>query len=376
MNEKPLTYLDRNKDICSNKYFFVSYSHKDSETVYEVLNKFFEAGLNYWYDVEMRTGKDWLVIARNHIDDENCVGVIFFLSINCLIDSKAVAEEIAYVKDKNMTFIPILLQSDSYYSLVRDAFVELINCSHKELNSKMPFDSIETFLKFFDENKIFKHINNTNLVDEVISELRKDKIDAISTNDTNIEKLEKSKFISKDGNALQLKLSMMPKEKLPPYTVICPIKDNGLFKEFSDDEEFYYKKDKDIYNLQPIVWDFLDVFEGKAYFISKYVFEVKRMVEAKALEEKISKLILSFIPNFNAEVCLPNLDDMMRIGRPITRGIIKGFAEEDKNNTNFETSMWCRNGEDFCCLNNKNEVALRDRASIRFEIKIELNKLL
>ncbi len=85
---KPGTYLDR-VGRKNKKYIFISYSHKDEKQVYPLLQKLYDAGVNYWYDKELNDGDVWNEKVKDIINSDNCAGAIFLLSSNS-VTSKAV----------------------------------------------------------------------------------------------------------------------------------------------------------------------------------------------------------------------------------------------------------------------------------------------
>ncbi len=78
--------------IIANHYIFVSYSHRDADAVREDMTALIARGVRVWYDEHMRIGEKWSDIAEKRINDENCVGVLFYNSPNSFI-STAVQEE-------------------------------------------------------------------------------------------------------------------------------------------------------------------------------------------------------------------------------------------------------------------------------------------
>lgn len=85
--------------IKSDKFVFVSYSHKDSADVKEDMEILLNRGVRVWFDINMRLGEDWSEIAKATIYHENCVGVIFYNSPNSFISS-AVQREQKWAKDR------------------------------------------------------------------------------------------------------------------------------------------------------------------------------------------------------------------------------------------------------------------------------------
>lgn len=376
METKPFTYLDRNEHISTNKYVFISYSHRDSDIVYPLLHRFYESGLNYWYDKEMRSGESWFEMARKQIENDDCVGAIFFLSTNCLIGSDSVIKEIELISKKNMKVIPIIICSGSYYCLVRDAFCKLKDAPHKQLNNDLSFDLVSKFLDFFKEEKIFKSVEDINLVEDVLEELKKDKVDVISSDNSTLEKLVSLNKISSIDGHFKISLSKMPDEI--SNNVFCLVK-KGLF---TFKNLYYYKVENgDIYNLKPINWTLLDIVDDQVLFISEDIFDVVKYFDVIDMGNYISKLIESFIYDYNAHVSIPSFEDIVRSGDELANGVLSGLAKKDRVNINFAHLLWCVDKDNnLHCINNKGEEIktplVSTRASLRFQLKLPLNELL
>ena len=88
----PKTYLDR-RGRKSNKYVFISYSHRDKGYVFPMLQLLYDAGVDYWYDKELNDGEVWNEEIHEIITSSDCVGTIFFLSENAIL-SNAVCQEV------------------------------------------------------------------------------------------------------------------------------------------------------------------------------------------------------------------------------------------------------------------------------------------
>lgn len=64
------------------KYIFISYSHEDSDVVYQDLKNIADNGGRIWYDRAMHVGQNWVERARVRITDKNCAAVLFYVSPN------------------------------------------------------------------------------------------------------------------------------------------------------------------------------------------------------------------------------------------------------------------------------------------------------
>lgn len=94
---KPATFRDR-LGRKNNKFVFISYSHKDEKYVFELLQRLYDVGVNYWYDSELTDGEIWKEEVGDVIRAEECVGAVFLFSENSVI-SNAVCRE---VREANM----------------------------------------------------------------------------------------------------------------------------------------------------------------------------------------------------------------------------------------------------------------------------------
>ena len=80
------------QEIVYNKYIFISYAHKDMDRVKEVVNLLKSNQCNVFFDEDMFSGGDiWRNRAKAAIRDENCIGVIVFMS-----EAAATSEPVKY----------------------------------------------------------------------------------------------------------------------------------------------------------------------------------------------------------------------------------------------------------------------------------------
>ena len=76
-------------------YVFISYSHEDSNKVFDILGKLQSAGLRFWYDAGTKKGSEWQECIAEHIRDCECV--IAFHSQNSST-SEHCKDEISFAK--------------------------------------------------------------------------------------------------------------------------------------------------------------------------------------------------------------------------------------------------------------------------------------
>ena len=77
-------------------YIFVSYSHKDADRVYPIIEYFLNEGYNIWYDEGIDPGTEWDENIAAHLN--GCVGILAFLSENYL-NSENCKDELNYARD-------------------------------------------------------------------------------------------------------------------------------------------------------------------------------------------------------------------------------------------------------------------------------------
>ena len=130
--------LDCLPPVQTDKYYFVSYSHKDYKLVYKDILNLQQRGFSIWYDRGMEAGKNWRETAEKYITKYNCAGVIFYLSENSLL-SGAVHEEIKLIKEYGKAFLTINLPLDNEYMSASKMMDELLKKGHKIDESKKDF---------------------------------------------------------------------------------------------------------------------------------------------------------------------------------------------------------------------------------------------
>ena len=77
-------------------YVFISYSHRDSDRVLEIMNRMLQEGFNVWYDGGIDPGTEWDENIAYHVN--NCSYFIAFVS-DGYIGSKNCKDELNYSRD-------------------------------------------------------------------------------------------------------------------------------------------------------------------------------------------------------------------------------------------------------------------------------------
>lgn len=78
-------------------YIFISYAHKDSETVLPIISRLQEDGYRVWYDEGIAPGSNWDVYISEHLDRSS--NVLGFLS-QSYIRSQNCKDELALTRLK------------------------------------------------------------------------------------------------------------------------------------------------------------------------------------------------------------------------------------------------------------------------------------
>ena len=119
-------------------YFFISYSHRNSDVVLPILQFLSEEGYRFWYDEGINPGNEWPESVARHL--ENSIACISFLS-PAYMESNNCRRELHYALAKNLDYVSVYLepthlspgiemQISSYLSVFlykhpkREAFIE------------------------------------------------------------------------------------------------------------------------------------------------------------------------------------------------------------------------------------------------------------
>lgn len=93
----------------SKPYIFVSYAHKDSETVVPIIAAMQEKGYRIWFDQGIEAGTEWSNNIAAHLED--CSVFVVFASYNS-VKSENCLDEIAFAKSHQKPSLLIFLQED------------------------------------------------------------------------------------------------------------------------------------------------------------------------------------------------------------------------------------------------------------------------
>ena len=91
----------------NENYIFISYAHKDTETVFQVLELFQRNHYRFWYDEGITPGSEWPEDIARHLNASAMV--IAFITPNAMASPNC-RREINYALSKNKPFLSVLLE--------------------------------------------------------------------------------------------------------------------------------------------------------------------------------------------------------------------------------------------------------------------------
>ena len=92
----------------TDPYVFVSYSHKDKERVFEIINDLMLCACNLWCDTGIHSGEDWSGEIAERLFGAECV--LFMVTANS-IESEYVKDELNFAKAKQKKIYPVYLEN-------------------------------------------------------------------------------------------------------------------------------------------------------------------------------------------------------------------------------------------------------------------------
>ncbi len=91
----------------NEKYIFISYAHKDSDTVLSVISAIDQAGYRVWYDDGIEAGSEWPETIAQHLD--NAAAFIVFISPNAVVSDNC-RNEINFAISRKKPFLSVFIE--------------------------------------------------------------------------------------------------------------------------------------------------------------------------------------------------------------------------------------------------------------------------
>lgn len=272
--EFPKTYLDRQGLSSRSKYLFVSYSHKSSQTVYKDLFGLYDLGLNYWYDTELRNGDIWYKTVEKRLADPDCCGAVFFFDGNCLSGDAIETEINLFEKYKAQraelfSFCVISEEDDSVYCIVRDAFLKCAGMKTAELQRALPEKRIQTVLKAFNKDKIYK-LRTGDYLREIVEDVRKRAPEAVADAKTALDefKLLMGDSVRQIDGKYEVSLGSYPFKPYDDGNLVV-----GKIRTLPDGVKVY-NDNGNYYRFEPITWILAEVEGNTAKLVSKNILDI------------------------------------------------------------------------------------------------------
>ena len=218
---KPPCYSDRPTWKASDRYMFVSYAHLDSDAVYEDLRALYAKCLNYWYDKKLKAGDPWDESVAEVIRNEQCCGIILYLSVNT-VRSAAVEQELRIYKEiiatgREFLLIPVSVSGGNVNSIVRAAYSDpqLAELSEKEFDLKLPQERAANVLTTLPSNMLYIPRSPSDLshVDRIVEELQKHEADVFCDNDSSLDKLSRLSCVAIKDGVVRFTLGSYPQKQ-------------------------------------------------------------------------------------------------------------------------------------------------------------------
>jgi len=146
----PVPRLDKN-----DKYFFICYSSKDFKSVYSDLLELYKRKIPFKYDERLTHGVGWKEQVEEYISDEDCLGVVFYLSKN-ILSTNSVCEEIEITRRHKRPHFCVNLEGSMYPSRM---LIEILVEGYQKdpQNFTMDGKNMMLFLDFFTDDAVFAH---------------------------------------------------------------------------------------------------------------------------------------------------------------------------------------------------------------------------
>ena len=125
----------------NGNYIFVSYAHKDSEKVFELI-RVLQKEYNVWFDEGIRFGREWDEEIVSKID--GCTLFVYAITKNSL-ESRNCKDEIAYAKDNNIPFLNMLIEDIELPNLFKLRYGRFQMLKYYEYQDKNEIFDIRSF---------------------------------------------------------------------------------------------------------------------------------------------------------------------------------------------------------------------------------------
>ena len=196
------------EELVGNEFLFISYKHDAvDKTVDCVLDYLYEQGVRFWCDIDLGPGQVWTDVAKGLILHENCVGVIFFNSVDSFL-SEPVHKERGFALEKlerckksgnPFMIFPVNMGYPSVLELIRAVFEN--NRDKVYLQRNFSVECIHNITKLFPSDIIYCYAdpeNSEGYLQSLYTMIEKSLPKTINKSVQQLKQIEKA--ISKEGN--------------------------------------------------------------------------------------------------------------------------------------------------------------------------------
>lgn len=354
MKKQPPDYRDR-MGRSNPRYFFISYSHKDEDIVYKVLEDLFSFGINYLYDRELTAGDVWNEEVKAMITSDDCAGCIFFISENFLkVDANA---------DATLQEVKIANQKREHDPSFKNIPVRIST----EINKKEPV-ALDEFIYYVVSQNLNKYLSKN--ANHFYNLSNNDATIYCSTND--IKKLkdaaEKARVI--DVNPVYIR--GIPFEKINTHYQSTDGEHHlkcGLYPQHSSGKE------------EPIIWDLIGEEDSKLFFLSRNAITFSDKDKIEIFLQELNKIIKNQLSDIIYSLDLLDQNILNLFSTHISRTIPTDFADVERKQV--LRAFWINDlsSEGYILINSANKVIGKDfdlpsiNAGIRPLLIIEKNSL-
>ncbi len=136
-----------------DKYFFICYSSQDFKSVYCDLIELYRSKVHFMYDRRLDNDEDWEKQVEKKINDDSCVGVVFYISEN-ILSGEAVQNEIDIVLRSGKPRFRLNLENDAPSRILINYLLKM-NADPEKPRYYLSDKKMRLFLNCFDDNGVF-----------------------------------------------------------------------------------------------------------------------------------------------------------------------------------------------------------------------------
>lgn len=139
----------------NEKYFFICYSSRDFKAVYSDMIELYKNKVPFRYDSALNGGENWESQVEKYIQDDRCVGVVFYISKNMLCTESVSREVDITLKYSKKGFSVNLEGSTTPSEILKNIFKEEYSKNPDKVLRMAELEKHIKFRSFFDDKDVF-----------------------------------------------------------------------------------------------------------------------------------------------------------------------------------------------------------------------------